>query len=122
MLFSIIPTYNLAFADGSKVGEVGEEEEEIILLGPLENGTIRSIFKPFNVIKNSYSISIYYLQNLSNIDVEIVDDLGQVVYSNNVNATYGENLRIDILNWPAGNYTIHFSNSSGNSICGNFKK
>ena len=125
ILFSASP-YNLAFANNSDNMKEKEDvetntEEELDLRGSLENIPVRSLLQPFRVTKNNHSVNIYYLQNLSDISIEITNEFGQVVYSNNVNAVSGGSLHIDILNWSSGIYTIQFRKSFGNRIYGDFE-
>ena len=127
ILFST-PSSDLIFANtfGNVVNEEEKEEEmdpeeEIELQGALAKSTIRSLIKPFRATVNNHSVNIYYLQDLSNISIEITNESGQVVYSTNVSPTYGGSLHIGISSWTNGFYTIRFANSSGNSIYGSFE-
>ncbi|GHV22774.1 hypothetical protein FACS189428_5320 [Clostridia bacterium] len=96
-------------------------EETLDLQGSFATGVMRSFFSPFQVTKSSSFITVYYLSNLSNIQVEIVDEYGQPVYYNLVNPVSGEQLLIDISNRDTGIYTIYFTNNAGNCIYGEFE-
>jgi hypothetical protein len=98
-----------------------DEEEDIILQGSLGKGNVRSLNRPFDVTKSSSFVTVYYSNNLSNINVEITDEYGQTVYSNTINPIAGSQLLIGIFGWDTGNYTIAFSNSSGGRIYGTFE-
>ena len=119
LLFSV-SSYNLIFANNED--EDPDMEDEIELQeSSLGRISIRSFFKPFRATKSTYSINIYCLQDLGNVTIKIMSDLNQVVYSESVNPTSGENIHIDIRNWPNGVYHIQFQNSSGDHIYGIFE-
>ena len=96
-------------------------EETIELHGLFATGNMRSSICPFEVTKTSSFITVYYLVNLSRISVEIIDGLGQTVYSDIVNPIANTELLIDIQDWEAGEYILSFTDSLGNSIVGKFK-
>ncbi len=126
LLFTLLLTvFAVLFTDAFSninLGKSRDKEEEIILMGSLETGKVKSLFipVPFEVWKSSTSIDVIYLSNLSNINVEVKNSSGQSVYSNNVNPVNGGHLLIDILGWEAGNYTITFSDSLGGCVYGAF--
>lgn len=96
-------------------------KEEVLLAGRLETGMIKSIrITPFEVWKSSSSVDITYLSNLSNITIEIKDELGQTFYQSVVNPVSSGQLVVDIQGWAAGSYTITFSNANGGCIYGTF--
>ncbi len=113
-------TYNFMYANNSQCGTT-DKEEQIDLHGSLAQSTLRSSFTPFEVTKGTYSLSIYYLQDLTNISIDVYNELGQSVYSNKVNPNYGGSLHLDISSWPKGYYTISFKSVSGNAIYGDFE-
>jgi hypothetical protein len=97
-----------------------DKEDEIELFGSLGNGKARSLSYPFMVTKSSSFITVSYLNNLSNIHVEITDEYGQQVYYITVNPIAGNHLLINTFGWDNGNYQIVFSNNNGGSIYGEF--
>lgn len=83
-----------------------DKKEEVLLAGTLETGMIKSLgIIPFEVWKSSISIDISYLSSLSNITIEIKDELGQTFYQSIVNPVSGGQLIIDIQGWATGTYT-----------------
>lgn len=116
ILFSVSSAYNFVHAENS-----ASKSEKVELKGYLEKPTSKSGGDPFEVFKDANFLSIYYLQDLSNISIEVLDEFGQGVYSNTVDPTSGGSLFIDISNWPARYYTLYFKDRSGNSIYGSFE-
>jgi hypothetical protein len=97
-------------------------EEEIALHGSLSNGPLRSVLTtPFEATKSADVITVAYLVNLSNIQVSVTDESGQLVYNNNVNPVSGGQLLIDIVDYEPGDYTITFSNATGGYLYGTFE-
>jgi hypothetical protein len=95
-------------------------DDQIELHGSLSNGQLRPSFIPFEVTQSANLITIAYQSTLSNIGIQITDELGVTVYSNNVNPVSGQQLSISITGWEAGSYEITISNSSGGFISGEF--
>jgi hypothetical protein len=98
-----------------------DEETIIDLMGSLYDPPVRSFSTPFQVIKHSSHISVYYLVTLNNITVKIVKASGQIVYSNTVNPVAGGQLYIGLTSLPAGDYTLVFSSTNGNCVYGDFE-
>ena len=122
LLFVIIissssSVYNLVDAHSTRIMDT---QKQIDLKGALTESTLRSFSIPVEVFQSSNSILINYLEDLSNISIEITDGLGQLVYLNKVNTVTGDFLMIDISDWEKGSYTISFRNSSGGCISGDF--
>jgi hypothetical protein len=95
--------------------------DPIFLMGCLSFPTPRSLSMPFSAINGHSSIEVYYLVNLSNITITIVNASGQTVYSTTVNPATGGQLSISIASLPAGDYTLVFTAPNGNSIYGDFE-
>ena len=119
LLFSV-SSYNLIFANNEDK-DMDMEDEIELQESSLGKISIRSFFKPFRATKSTHSINVYCLQDLDNITIEIMSELSQVVYSKSINTTFGENIHIDIRNWPSGVYYIQFQNSSVDRIYGVFE-
>jgi hypothetical protein len=100
-IFAVSSTCNFMYANNSQ-SSTTDKEEQIDIHGSLAQSTLRSSFTPFEVIKGTYSLSIYYLQDLTNISINVYNELGQSVYSNRVNPNYGSSLHLDISSWPKG--------------------
>lgn len=75
ILFSVSSVCNLAHAKNSAC----KGAEQVKLKGDLAQPTSKSGGDLFEVFKDSYLLSIYYLQNLSNISIEVFDELEQEV-------------------------------------------
>ena len=100
---------------------ISRNEETVYLHGLFAIGKMRSYSCPFEVTKTSSFITIHYLDSLSRIYVEIVDDFGKEVYFNIVEPVANTELLIDISSWDVGLYTLSFTDQSGNCIYGLFK-
>ncbi|MDR1327568.1 MAG: DUF3244 domain-containing protein [Heliobacteriaceae bacterium] len=98
-----------------------DEDDEIDLLGSLVVMTVKSYSQPFQAIKHSSHINVYYSVNLTDINVKLVKASGQTVYSNTVNPIAGGQLYISLSGLSAGDYTIVFTAPNGNSIYGDFE-
>jgi hypothetical protein len=104
-------------------GEIDLLDDPIILHGCLAQVAPKSLVvnMPFQAVKSYPYIKVYYLSNLSNITVQIVNASGQTVYANSVNPVAGGHLYISLANLSAGDYTIVFTAPNGNSIYGDFE-
>ncbi|MDR2805498.1 MAG: DUF3244 domain-containing protein [Dysgonamonadaceae bacterium] len=98
-----------------------QDEETMELHGYFAIGRMRSLVLPFEVSKNESVLTVHYLLSLDNIEVEIREASGQVVYFETVNAVANGQLSIDVSGWNEGNYNLSFTNSSGNCIDGSFE-
>jgi len=98
------------------------ERGKIDLLGSLNQGGPRSIVTPVEAFLSPYAIDIVFLQNLSNLTIQIVDESENQVYSEkNLSPLNGQQLEISILGWDEGRYTIIISDSGGGYMCGVFE-
>ena len=98
------------------------ERTKVILFGSLTHGGGRTLDEPFEVSLSQNSIDIYFLQNLSNLTIEVVNESSvQVFYEKSLNPFNGQCLEIGITGWDEGIYTIIFSNNTGGCIYGNFE-
>jgi hypothetical protein len=114
-------THASLFSIEALTEELSPTEEEILLHGSLILIPVRSYSQPFNAIKYSSHINVYYSVNLSNITIQIVKGSGQTVYSNTINPTAGGQLYISLAGLTSGDYTIVFTAPNGNSIYGDFE-
>jgi len=94
--------------------------KDVPLKGSLSNPLLRSSTVDFIVTVYDDCINIDYMDNLSNITIEITDDSGTLYYEDIVNPVNGKSLEIDISNWENGSYHISFTNSSGGCVYGDF--
>jgi hypothetical protein len=102
--------------------ELLADEVDILLQGSLIDRPVKSYSStPFHAAKYSSHITVYYLNDLNNISVKIVNASRQIVCSANVNPVAGGQLYIGISSLPAGEYTLMFSNANGNSVYGDFE-
>ena len=97
------------------------DEETVYLHGLFAIGQMRSGTCPFEVTKSSSFLTIHYLVSLSRICVAVIDGSGQEVYSEMVDPIANTQLFIDISDWEAGDYTLSFTDNSGNCIYGRFE-
>ena len=124
LLFTALFFAILCFAYSHSANYVSKcsERGKIDLHGSLNQGGPRSIAVPLEVFLNPYSLDIVFLQHLSNLSIEIVDESeNQVYYEKNLSPLNGQQLAISILGWDEGRYTIIFSDSSGGYMYGGFE-
>jgi len=100
---------------------ITDTQKAINLKGQLTQPILRSFTIPFEAFINSNSIYINYLEDLSNITIEITHENGQLVYYTIINPVNGEYMIIDTSDWDEGNYHISFNNDSGGCISGDFE-
>jgi hypothetical protein len=106
-----------------EVGEVQKinNEEALELHGTLAIGVMRSLIRPIEVSKSAFALTIHYLTHLSNIQVEILNESGQSLYSATVSPVAGDQSFVNLSSWQTGNYTIYFTNNTGGCIYGEFE-
>jgi hypothetical protein len=108
--------------NGSECDNCDLENDPIALHGSLIDRPVRSYSStPFHAIKYSSHIAVYYLIDLNNISVKVVNASGQIVYSTNVNPVAGGQLYIGLTSLSSGDYTITFTGTNGNSVYGDFE-
>lgn len=120
ILFSAVFIDSSAYAADDPPKKM-DKAKQVELYGSLIHGTIRSAFTPFIVMQSDDLLTVYCLQNLTDIDLVILDESGQVVYSDIIDPISGGSFTIDIANWAEGYYTLSFSDGSGNSVYGAFE-
>jgi len=98
------------------------ERGKIDLHGKLNQGGPKSIAVPLEAFINPSSLDVVFLQHLSNLSIEIVDEFeNRVYYEKNLSPYSGQQLEISIIGWDEGRYTIIFSDSSGGYMYGRFE-
>jgi hypothetical protein len=90
------------------------------LTGSLGGGKPKSTSNPIEAYLSQSSLDIYFLQDLSDITIEIVDEFGEQVFFNEVSPVGGISLHIDISSFDTGEYTIKFVNAKGQYLEGSF--
>ena len=95
---------------------------QIILEGDLIAGSIRSrsTIKALSAELQNDVIWVTFNYNVGNVEVSIIDDSGNTVYSSVLNSDSGS-ASISISSLSVGIYTITFSNGTG-SMWGDFEK
>lgn len=99
-----------------------EMEEDIKLYGSMMTNSFRSPGTLVNVTCNTLFINVVFLDNLSHVSIKITNEFGTPVYQMSVNTEEDEQALICIAQYEAGKYTIHFTNTNGGYLSGNFNK
>jgi len=120
-LFLAIPVFMLlssfSFTSTTQAKDVAKD---VVLKGTLHNGILRSSTVDFIVTMYADCINIDYLDDWSNITIEITNESGKLYYENIVDPVSGKSLMIDISDWENGSYQISFTNDSGGCVYGDF--
>lgn len=87
-----------------------------------QKGINSSDFIPYKVEVDNQSIGITYLQELSNVVVEIFNDRGECIWSTTSSLKTNEHLSILTGDWGTGAYTIYLRDNEINTVfCGEFE-
>ncbi len=58
-------------------------------------------------------ITVYFLNDLGNVNITITDEAGTVVYLTTISSGSGAVATIDLYGFESGSYTITFTNNTG---------
>ena len=98
-----------------------ERADAIELLGNLPGlGTIRSPLQPIVVTQYSDYLDVVFNANLGIIAVQIFDATNGIVYQDAIDTSVKPWFEIDTQDFAPGNYSIWFTNSQGQYLCGEF--
>lgn len=70
-------------------------------------GGLRPSYDPACATISSSYLTIMYMDDLSNLSIDVVNQSGQTYYSNTVNTVWGGQLSIPVSSWPSGSYTVY---------------
>lgn len=109
-----------AFSPVSNESCTAKSSSRVTLRGSLPTPTTRSIFQPVEVFLNAKELNIYYLYDLGNVEVSIINKEGSLVFNETQSITKGDQSLIDLNDFPEGIYEIKFRNSDGDGLSGSF--
>ncbi len=96
-------------------------EDEIALEGALDDSSTRSLLPvPITATIGLNSLNVNFLYNVGEINVEVYNSSGELVYENDVNTRTQSTLSIDISDWDSDFYEIRFVSTTGNYMYGSF--
>lgn len=99
-----------------------DPEEDIELAGDISNPGIRSILPtPIQATIGSNYLNAYFLYNVGDINVEVYNSSGELIYQTSVDTSIQSSISIDVTEWNTGLYEIRFVNTSGNYMYGSFE-
>lgn len=99
-----------------------DPEEDIELLGDLSNPGIRSVLPtPIQAMIGSNYLNAYFLYNVGDINVEVHNSSGELIYETSVDTSIQSSISIDVTEWNSGKYEIRFVNTIGSYMYGCFE-
>lgn len=102
---------------------LSDKKREVRLVGSLKNKKLRSLFPdPVSVMQSSNTLCITFLEDLSNVCVEIADEAGEIMHYDLLSPFCGAECVIDLSGWDNGIYRIVFSTEEGGCLCGEFER
>ena len=106
---------------GQSITAMPPSEDEIVLEGSLDDSSTRSVLPdPINATIGPKGLNVNFLYNVGNINVEIYNSLGEMVYEKNVDTQIQGALTIDVSGWDIDFYEIRFVRTTGNYMFGTF--
>jgi hypothetical protein len=94
-------------------------EETIELFGLLRIGDARNE-QPIRVTNDNGRLEIEFSEALEVINLEIADESGSVIYTENYNTSIESQTDIYLYGLEGGNYSISFVNEAGGYLFGDF--
>lgn len=98
-----------------------DPEEQIELLGQVSDTGIRSVLPtPIQATIGSNYLNAYFLYNVGDINVEVYNSSGELIYETYVDTSNQSSISIDITGWDSNSYEIRFVSSTGQYMYGTF--
>ncbi|MCB9299742.1 MAG: T9SS type A sorting domain-containing protein [Lewinellaceae bacterium] len=95
---------------GPDFEQVGEYCLEITLMTDVSETTLQAGVKVFpNPVNDLLNVKVDLAETAENLNIRMVNTLGQVVYSRYLGRLQNDNIEIDVANMPAGAYMIQVS-------------
>lgn len=99
-----------------------DPEEEIELAGDISNPGIRSVLpKPIQATIGSNYLNAYFLYNVGDINIEVHNSSGELIYQTSVDTSNQSSISIDVTEWNSGKYEIRFVKTTGSYMYGCFE-
>nr|WP_319998173.1 DUF3244 domain-containing protein [uncultured Draconibacterium sp.] len=118
LFFSIISVPKIS----QSITAIPPSEDEIVLEGSLDNSSTRSVLPdPISATIGLKSLNLNFRYNVGNINVEIYNSSGEMVYENNINTQIQGALTIDVSEWDIDFYEIRFVSTTGNYMFGSYE-
>jgi hypothetical protein len=117
LVFLFIFSTNPLFSNSTETGRTPEEEIE--LFGSLGLGDARCT-QPIRVTKGNSRLEIEFAGSLNVINLEIADESGNVIYTEDYNTFNESQTDIYLYGMEDGNYSISFTNETGEYLFGDF--
>lgn len=108
--FSFLCVVALLFLNGGQHAYGGVPDK---FKNPPAPGGVRSIYQPFIPSGDVNSLEILCRKDMGNVLVEIQDEAGNVVYTDNIQATTNSTWSISVEGWALGDYTLSFTTVAG---------
>ena len=93
---------------------------KINLKGGLASGGLMRNLPPVEAYQNAFNVQIVFNGDLGNLDIEVLDETGNVVFQTIQNATAGGSLTIYTNGWKDGEYILVIMDELGGSLEGKF--
>lgn len=95
---------------GPDFEQIGEYCLEITLITAVSETTLQAGVKVFpNPVNDLLNVKVDLAETADNLNIRMVNTLGQVVYSRYLGRLQNDNIEIDVANLPAGAYMIQVS-------------
>ena len=103
---------------GSKSTEITtrDMEKAIFLYGQLFSGGVRAS-DIIDAYISSATLRVEFRDIIGNVEVEIVNSSGNLVYDTVVNTVLEERLIVPVAGWTSDTYTVYFIASHGTGYC-----
>lgn len=99
-----------------------DPEEQIELLGEVNNPGIRSVLPtPIQATIGLNFLNAYFLYDVGEINVEVYNSSGELIYETNVDTSTQSSISIDVSEWNSDLYEIRFVSTAGNFMFGSFE-
>lgn len=92
----------------------------IELQGRLAESELRLSTQEVLVFKNLTTIVISPMVNIENIIIKVTDNLGNIIYTNNMHLNMDTSISIETIDWKEGEYTLIILHKDGGMLSGSF--
>lgn len=93
------------------------------MIGSLGETSTRSVIlqEPIQATIDSNYLKAYFLYNVGDINIEVYNSFGELIYETNVDTSTQSSISIDVTEWDSDFYEIRFLGSTGNYIYWTFE-
>jgi hypothetical protein len=118
LMFLFVFSTNSLFSNSTGT-EKRTPEEEVELFGLLGTGDARNE-QPIRVTNDNGRLEIKFTESLNVINLEIADESGNVIYTENYNTSTESQADVYLYGLEGGSYSISFVNEAGEYLSGDF--